>query len=86
MLAIELLQITIIHVLDTFTSKSSHVTKSYLFICNTYDLPQATIDLHSTKRRMRYDPGKNVTHGCDLNVKARLSSIRNLIFVVREDF
>ena len=58
--------------MDIVTSESSHITKqyNYLYIYITLYIYQATIYLHSVKCRMTYNPEKNATHGCKLNVEA----------------
>ena len=43
------------------------------------------IHLHGAKRRMRYSPGKIVTHGCKLYIEAWSPYTYDLIFVVRKD-
>ena len=47
------------------TSGNSHVTKQYIYL---YVIHVMYVKLYIYLHRMRYNPGKIVTHGCKLHV------------------
>ena len=73
MLTILLAQITFIHVVHIDASDISQVKNKYIYLCIIHIIHiklYAYIYIHSTKRRMRYHPGKIVICGFKLFVEA----------------